>query len=235
VRLQPQAAWELYDLAADPSESNNVAAAHPDKLEQLVTLATQAHQPAVEGTFARTDRHERDRRAKFGQHDQPATMNPKNAKQRKKTAVMPKAGMLSNQNWRIVRVSSENGNNERRGRHAIDGDPNTHWHTQFSPVIAPPPHELVIDLGAEHTLRGFIYLARQDDGWNGAIKEVEIAVSSTPDLFPAPLIKSTLLKTKEPQALSCSPTVGRYVLLRAHSEHGMGRFASVAELGIMGE
>ena len=63
--------WELYDLAKDPSESQDVASSNPRVLESLVALATKAHEPVQEGTFTRTDRHERDRRAKMGKHDEP--------------------------------------------------------------------------------------------------------------------------------------------------------------------
>ncbi len=69
VKPAKSTAWELYDLSSDPSEFKNLASAHPEVLNKLVALATAAHQPAVEGTFARTDRHERDRRAKYGKHD----------------------------------------------------------------------------------------------------------------------------------------------------------------------
>ncbi len=71
VKPKPNAAWELYDLAADPSESKNLADAKPDVLAKLTALATKAHEPAREGTFASTERHERDRRAKFGKQDDP--------------------------------------------------------------------------------------------------------------------------------------------------------------------
>ncbi|MCB1087611.1 MAG: arylsulfatase, partial [Verrucomicrobiae bacterium] len=43
--------WELYDLAADPSESKNLAADRPEELAKLVSLAEKAHAPAVEGSF----------------------------------------------------------------------------------------------------------------------------------------------------------------------------------------
>ena len=38
-------------------------------LARLTALAAAAHEPAREGTFTRTDLHERDRRAKYGKHD----------------------------------------------------------------------------------------------------------------------------------------------------------------------
>jgi arylsulfatase A-like enzyme len=62
--------WSLYDLASDPSESKDVVASNPAVLESLVAMSRKAHEPVVEGTFARTDRHERDRRAKMGKEDE---------------------------------------------------------------------------------------------------------------------------------------------------------------------
>jgi arylsulfatase A-like enzyme len=73
VRPKAKEPWELYDLASDPSESKNVAAAQPEVLAKLAALAEKAHIPAVEGTFTTTDRHERDRRAKIGKHDEAPT------------------------------------------------------------------------------------------------------------------------------------------------------------------
>ena len=68
IRLQPKptAPWELYDLRADVSESNNLAQVRPDILAKLQAYAKSAHTPAVEGTFTSTVLHERDRAAKFG-------------------------------------------------------------------------------------------------------------------------------------------------------------------------
>jgi hypothetical protein len=83
VRPRPNAPWELYDLSADPSESHDLAAAKPEILEKLVALAAKAHEPAREGTFTSTDRHERDRRAKFGKQDDP-TFSPAAGKAKKK-------------------------------------------------------------------------------------------------------------------------------------------------------
>jgi arylsulfatase A-like enzyme len=83
--------WELYDLASDPSESKDLAAAKPDSLAKLTALAEQAHEPVREGTFSRTDRHERDRRAKFGKQDEPASKLPPKGKGKAKD----KAGLRS--------------------------------------------------------------------------------------------------------------------------------------------
>ena len=77
-------AWELYDLAADPSESKDLASAKPEVLGKLTALAEQAHEPVREGTFASTDRHERDRRAKFGKQDEVEPTGAKKAKAKAK-------------------------------------------------------------------------------------------------------------------------------------------------------
>lgn len=240
VRPKPNAAWQLYDLATDPSESKDLAAAKPDVLAKLSALADKAHEPAREGTFSRTDRHERDRRAKFGKQDDtslegtPGGLKKKGAKS--VAAIMPKEGMLSQKEWKVVRASSENTGNKKLAINAIDGDPETLWHTKFSGGAAKPPHELVIDLGASHRIRGFVYLGRQDAGWNGAAKDVEFAIGDKPDAFGAPAAKASLKKIKTPQTVECAPTTGRYVMLRILSEQrDGGEFGTVAELGVLGE
>jgi hypothetical protein len=71
VRPAKASVWELYDLANDPAESDDVAAANPDIVKRLIALAESTHEPVREGTFASTELHQRDRRAKFGKHDDP--------------------------------------------------------------------------------------------------------------------------------------------------------------------
>ena len=78
VRPKSNQPWQLYNIATDPSESTDVASSNTEVLERLKQLAQTAHQPAREGTFTSTDRHERDRRAKFGKQDElPSKPNPK--------------------------------------------------------------------------------------------------------------------------------------------------------------
>ncbi len=79
VRPKENKPWELYDLSTDPSESKDLAAAKPEMLNRLTSLAAKAHEPVREGSFAGNDLHQRDRRAKFGKHDQAEAqeLNPK--------------------------------------------------------------------------------------------------------------------------------------------------------------
>jgi len=45
---------ELYNLAADPSEQDNVAAAHPDIVARLEKIMSQEHTPSKEFPFTDT-------------------------------------------------------------------------------------------------------------------------------------------------------------------------------------
>lgn len=225
--IQPgkNADWELYDLSADPSEEHDLAAEHPDVLARAKAIAEREHEPAEEGVFHNRAIHEKDRRAKWGDTRESAA--PANT--------MPQQGLVPSKEWKVVRVSSESRFNGKLATNAFDGDPLTLWHTKFQGGALEHPHELVIDLGRQYTIRGFRYLARQDGGWNGTVKDCEFYVGDSPDQLDALAAKATLRKVKEAQEVKCEPVRGRYVLLRALSEINGGPWASVAELGVVGE
>jgi len=222
--------WELYDLDKDISESNDVAAAHPDVLKKMIAFAEAAHEDAREGVFHDRSIHERDRRAKYGGRA------PQGRSKLGKVETLPQKGLIPPKSYKLVRASSESRGNGKRAVCAFDGDPATWWHSDFSEdKVAKHPHELVIDLGKECTVRGFRCLARQDTGWNGAIKDCEFYVSPVANAFDRVAVKATFEKTKKAQEATCEPIKGRYVLLRILSEVNDGPWASIAELGVIGE
>jgi hypothetical protein len=216
--------WELYDLASDPSETADLSAEQSDVLKRLVGYADEAHTPAVEGTFHNPAIHERDRRAKFGGM----------VKRRNQTNALPAEGLIPNQEFRILRVSSQAGG-DRIADSMLDGDPKTHWHSSFTPQVLQHPHEVVIDLGKPYTVKGFRYLARQDGGWNGAVKDCEFYLSMDQSQWSDPVAKTTFKKTKEPQQVECEPTAARFVRVRTLSEVNGGPWASISELGFVGQ
>ena len=230
-RRRPEAKWELYDLESDVSESKDIAAEHSDVLRKLIRFANEAHEPVQEGTFHNPDIHQRDRQAKFG-FDNP---QPLRQRRGKKMSALPQKGLIPNKNWKIVSVSSEAKGNRKLAQNAIDGDPGTWWHTQFSPEVMKHPHELVIDLGAEYDVRGFRYLARQDAGWNGALQDCDFQLGLSPNSFSSRTVAATFKKTKDPQEVTCRPTTARYIKLTIRSEVNDGPWASIAELGVVGE
>ena len=131
----------------------------------------------------------------------------------------------------IARVDSENTDSyDGRAINAFDGNPATMWHTQFSGANPAHPHELVVDLGAEYNVAGFLYSPR---GGNGDIDHCEFYVSNDPDQFDEPQAKGALRLGGVEQAVNIVPTRGRYVLLRALSEANGGPWSSIPELRIL--
>jgi hypothetical protein len=60
----------------------------------------------------------------------------------------------------------------------LDGQPNTHWHTAYTPTPMPYPHRVVIDMGTTQTVSGIRYLARSgDDKKPGRIKSYRVYFS----------------------------------------------------------
>ena len=100
-----------------------------------------------------------------------------------------------------------------RLKQAIDGDPDTYWHSEYDPVLAKQPHEIVIDLGKEIWLAGFKYLPRQDGGVNGNVKGYEIYVGDT-RRSPSPRSppKETGHPWQQPKKLPDSSQIGESAL-----------------------
>ena len=227
IRPGEKAKWELYNLKEDIEEKTCVADQNPEILAKMTAFASAAHEPVREGVFHDRAIHERDRQAKRG-FSQGAQVNPKANR-------LPETGLIPRKHYRILRASSESTFNRRHAKYAIDGDPNSLWHSAFRDGPVKPPHELVIDLGETRTVRGFRYLPRQDGGLNGSIKTCELLVSDSPDAFSQVAVKAEFAKTKKAQEAACAPVKGRYVMLRALSEINGGPWASVAEFGVIGE
>ena len=224
--------WELFNLADDISETKDVSAHHPDLLEKMKKLAADSHTPAVTGTYVTRERHERDRWAKWGTaKDRPA---PK--QKRTKYNRIKEKNLIPAKEMKLHSFSSENASNNRKAAFAIDGEPGSVWHSLFTGPVAKHPHELVIDLGDTHKVKGFRYLARQDGGWNGAFGETEFYVSDSPDKFAEqPAVKVTFKKERKAQSADCAkPVAGRYIKVRILSEVNGKEWASAAEIGVIG-
>ncbi|HVU55226.1 MAG TPA: DUF1735 domain-containing protein [Puia sp.] len=69
--------------------------------------------------------------------------------------------------WTVIDFSSQEANGEGpdngRAIFALDGDPNTYWHSQWQNGQPGPPHYLVIDMGETKTIHGLAFLDRQSD------------------------------------------------------------------------
>jgi arylsulfatase A-like enzyme len=230
IRPGTKAAWELYDLTTDISESVNVAKDHPEMLARMQAYATQAHSPVRPGTYQDRSLHERDRQAKFGF----AMSNRSSAGKLKTEHRLSHEQLLASDTLRVASCSSENTGNDRLAAYAVDGDPQTIWHTQFSPTLVQPPHELVIDLGKPTQIVGVQYLARQDGGWNGTFGATEFYAGDSLEDVQALLGKHTFAKQKAVQTVKFErPVSARFVKVRILSEINGGPWASAADIGVL--
>jgi beta-galactosidase len=62
----------------------------------------------------------------------------------------------------------------------FDLQESTIWHTAYSQIKDPFPHQIVIDLGEEKTISGVEYLPRMEAGKSGMIKDYSIYVKTIP-------------------------------------------------------
>lgn len=135
---------------------------------------------------------------------------------------------------KVVRVDSEETAGENgKGANAVDGDTGTLWHTQWQNGSPLCPHEIVIELIPPATIKGFTYLARQDDSENGTIKDYEFYVSSDGDDFGLPVAKGTFDGGKDLKTVNFAPKQCRFVKLKALSEINGEAWTSAAEIGVV--
>jgi hypothetical protein len=117
----------------------------------------------------------------------------------------------------------------------MDGNPESMWHTDFDFQQTPPPHEIVVDLGAPYELSGFAYLPRRDCQ-NGTIGRYECYVSDNAKDFGKPVVAGTFAKPSAENVVQFpAKHKGRYVRLRALSEVNGGPWTSIAELRLLCE
>jgi PKD repeat protein len=127
------------------------------------------------------------------------------------------------------------------GEHVYDGDPNTIWHTQWSPTNDPYPHTLVIDMGAKVQVEGFVYTPRSDGG-NGTVKDYEFyvltdeAMWDDPGTWGSPVASGTWDAPwdQDKRVFLSTPVLGRYLIFYALSERNDNAWASCAEMNVMG-
>lgn len=135
---------------------------------------------------------------------------------------------------KLVKVDSEETAGENgAGTNAVDGDPNTFWHTQWQDATPEPPHEIIVELVPPSTIKGFTYLPRQDESENGTIKDYEFYVSDDGQDFGQAVSKGTFVSGKEKKAVTFPAKKCRFIKLKALSEINDGAWTSVAELNVI--
>ena len=137
---------------------------------------------------------------------------------------------------KVVKVDSEETSGEDgKGANAVDGNPNTIWHTQWESDSPRPPHEIIIELTPPARIRGFTYLPRQDEEDHGNIKDYEFYVSDDGKDFGKPVKKGAFSDSKEKKTATFDAVSCRFIKLRALSEINDEAWTSAAEIEVIAE
>jgi beta-galactosidase len=119
---------------------------------------------------------------------------------------------------------------EGNPEHAVDGDPDTFWHSRWSRDEAQPPHFLVIDYSRVIDISGLVYTARAD-GDNGHVKDYEVYVSVDGQAWNSAVAKGRFARDATVETIRfAKPVAGRYVKFVALNEQSGRAFATIAEL-----
>ena len=116
---------------------------------------------------------------------------------------------------------------------AMDGDPQTLWHSEWAGSPDKHPHVITIDLGKSYELSGFTHLPRTDCS-NGEIKQYKFFVSQDLKAFGEPVSQGEFpSEHKETEVKLDRPVTGRYVRMVALSESRGQAYGSIGELRIL--
>lgn len=142
--------------------------------------------------------------------------------------VEPTPAKISQQDWKILNVSSESTQYERFGWMAIDGDLSTHW---LADTVAIYPHEIQIDLGRTYQISGFYHTARIEGTWTVSADIKEYAFRISLDGVNWTEVSAGVMTE---QLVEFTPQAARYVSLVAVSELNNTTRVAVAEINILG-
>jgi len=117
---------------------------------------------------------------------------------------------------------------------AIDGNPETMWHTFYDEPKAVFPHSFEISFDKIVTIRGFNVLPRQDGNRNGRIKDYVVYVSVDGFDWGKPAAQGTLPDNGGSKQIDLPvPVRAQHIRFVALSGHANGPWASLAEFSII--
>ena len=102
--------------------------------------------------------------------------------------------------WSVTADSAEVVAEGGGAANAIDGNPASFWHTQWSPSSPPPPHWIQLDLGGSFRVSGLRYLPRQDAPVNGTIARYRVTVSADGVTWSDPVAQGDLTALGPPKS-----------------------------------
>ena len=146
-------------------------------------------------------------------------------------SVVPVDAFVDRRAWKVTASSFQPG--EGDPQHAVDGDPNTFWHSQYSPTKTPLPHFLIVDMASLVSLKA-VTLTPRPDGNNGRIREYELYLSDDSKEFGAPVLSGRLPDQDTVQTLSLPAAhTARFLKLIWKSDYSRQDLGSLAEISVV--
>ncbi len=146
-------------------------------------------------------------------------------------SVVPVDPFVDRRAWKATASSFQRG--EGDPQHVLDGDPNTFWHSQYSPAKPGLPHTLTIDMAAPLNVKA-VLLTPRADGSNGRIADYELYLSDDPNHFGAPVLRGKVADVGSLQTLTLpAPKRARYLKIIVKSERSGQGLASLAEISVI--
>ena len=134
----------------------------------------------------------------------------------------------------VVTVTTDSHELESDGYHAIDGNPQTIWHTQWRAAGPTFPHQFQMEFKSPISIRGFTLLPRQDGLRNGWIKAYAFYASNDGQHWGEPIAQGNFASTKDLKTVNLSkPAKGRFFRLVAATGFDELAYASIAEFSVM--
>ncbi|MFB0551877.1 MAG: discoidin domain-containing protein, partial [Phycisphaerae bacterium] len=153
------------------------------------------------------------------------------------TVLAPEARAVEKLTLKVVKVDSEEtAGEDGKGVNAVDGNPDTIWHTQWLDASPAHPHEIILQLDPPCKIKGLTYLPRQDVDDEGTIEGYEIYVSADGKNFGQPVKKGEFFPYgKDKKIVLFEPKQCGFVKLIALSEVNGQPWTSAAEIGVIQE
>jgi galactose oxidase len=143
--------------------------------------------------------------------------------------------LVSRIGWTATADSQETGAENATATNAIDGNPVSYWHSQYTPAPAQAlPHWLTINMHAAQWFKGLIYEPRSVASRNGNIGQYQITYSNDGTNWSAPIATGTFADDSSEKTVSFNPVQAQYVRLTALTEAGnRGPWTNVAEINLI--
>lgn len=188
---------ELFNLKEDIGEKNNLANEMPDKVKELDIKLTK------------------------WLNETEAVIPVKKGESIENQLKIPQSNMTAKA------TSQETAGENAPASKAIDGNPNSIWHTAYN--NNEMPQSITIDLGEEYNINKFSYLPRQGGGVNGIITGYKLYVSTDGENYNH-VSTGTWANNSTEKIIEFEKTEARYVKLRATS--AVNNFVSAAEINV---